>query len=70
MAFIPYAGVRKTPKEYEEQVQKALKSLDVEIRSVHRGNAVEEVKKNRFCNYRIQSLFVKVFSNILYLMLD
>ncbi len=45
VAFIPYAGVRKTPKEYEEQVQKALKSLDVEIRSVHRGNAVEEVKK-------------------------
>lgn len=37
--------MRKTPKEYEEQVQKPLKSLDVEIRSVHRGNAVEEVKK-------------------------
>ncbi|MGQ0285617.1 dipeptidase PepE [Pasteurellaceae bacterium 22721_9_1] len=38
IAFVPYAGVRRTYDEYETTVQQALASLDMEIVSVHRGN--------------------------------
>ncbi|EAJ1118791.1 dipeptidase PepE [Campylobacter lari] len=44
VAFIPYAGVRKTYEQYEAQVAKALESLGLQIISVHRGNAVDIVK--------------------------
>ncbi|EAC1839465.1 dipeptidase PepE [Campylobacter lari] len=44
VAFIPYAGVRKTYEQYEAQVAKALESLGLQIISIHRGNAVDIVK--------------------------
>ena len=37
MAFVPYAGVRRTYDEYEKAVQEALAPLNMEIISVHRG---------------------------------
>ncbi|TXE86414.1 dipeptidase PepE [Campylobacter volucris] len=44
VAFIPYAGVRKTYEQYEAQVAKALESLGLQIISVHRGNAIDIIK--------------------------
>ncbi|EAH9285286.1 dipeptidase PepE [Campylobacter upsaliensis] len=44
VAFIPYAGVRKSYDAYEAQVKKALESLGVEIISVHKGKAADIVK--------------------------
>ncbi|MBF7049277.1 dipeptidase PepE [Campylobacter volucris] len=44
VAFIPYAGVRKTYEQYEAQVAKALESLGLQIISVHRGNATDIVE--------------------------
>lgn len=43
IAFIPYAGVRKSYDEYEKQVANALKSLNVKIISVHKGKAKDIV---------------------------
>ncbi|TCP97653.1 dipeptidase E [Cricetibacter osteomyelitidis] len=37
MAFIPYAGVRRSYDEYEKNVQEALSCLNMEIISVHHG---------------------------------
>lgn len=37
VAFVPYAGVRRSFDEYEQKVQSALAELNVEILSVHRG---------------------------------
>ncbi|WP_044024326.1 dipeptidase PepE [Actinobacillus ureae] len=37
VAFVPYAGVRRSFDEYEATVKNALQSLEVEIVSVHRG---------------------------------
>lgn len=37
IAFVPYAGVRRSFDEYEAVVQKALADLALEIVSVHRG---------------------------------
>ncbi|RAX58388.1 dipeptidase E [Helicobacter monodelphidis] len=45
VAFIPYAGVRKTYDDYEMQVKNALISLNLNIISVHRGNARDEIRK-------------------------
>lgn len=36
LAFVPYAGVRQGYDQYEEKVQKALASLEMEIIAVHR----------------------------------
>ncbi|MEG9546415.1 dipeptidase PepE [Mannheimia sp. HC-2023] len=38
VAFLPYAGVRRSYDEYESTVKAALADLDLEIISVHRGN--------------------------------
>lgn len=45
IAFVPYAGVRKTYNEYESQVKTALKSINVNIVSIHKGNAKDEINK-------------------------
>lgn len=37
IAFLPYAGVRRSYDEYEQTVQNALSDLDMEIISVHRA---------------------------------
>lgn len=45
IAFVPYAGVRKTYDEYESQVKTALKSVNVNIISIHKGDAKDEISK-------------------------
>lgn len=43
IAFVPYAGVRRSFDEYETAVQNALVSLDMEIVSVHRGKQHRDI---------------------------
>lgn len=45
VAFVPYAGVRKSYDEYESQVKEALKDLGVEIVGVHRAKAKEQIRQ-------------------------
>lgn len=43
IAFVPYAGVRRTFDEYEKTVQNALAALEMEVVSVHRGKAHRDI---------------------------
>ncbi len=45
IAFVPYAGVRKSYDAYENQVKEALRSLGVEIVSIHKGKVKEQIQK-------------------------
>lgn len=43
IAFVPYAGVRRTFDEYEKTVQEALSDVEMEIISVHRGKQHRDI---------------------------
>lgn len=43
VAFVPYAGVRRSFDEYETAVKNALQSLELEIVSVHRGKQHRDI---------------------------
>lgn len=43
IAFVPYAGVRRSFDEYEKNVQDALQALEMEIVSVHHGKCHRDV---------------------------
>ena len=43
IAFVPYAGVRRTFDEYEKTVQNALSNLGMNIVSVHHGKQHRDI---------------------------
>ncbi|NBH76033.1 dipeptidase PepE [Rodentibacter pneumotropicus] len=43
IAFVPYAGVRRTFDEYEKTVQEALSDVEMEIISVHHGKQHRDI---------------------------